>query len=117
MQFKFKASTVDAIEKATGESIGNAITIVTIGNIAQFIEKALVNDDGRVGVSRSVALNKIDDYLEDETNDLDGLVLDITEALVRDGFLSRDLSVEKMRELKKKRAEDMMNEIDKSLAE
>lgn len=76
--FKFNASTVDSIEKRTGESIGNALTNTTISNIATFVELASVSEEGKVGMSRSLALKSIDAYLEEE-NDMDDLVLDITE--------------------------------------
>ncbi|CAM3606990.1 hypothetical protein ERUR111494_02575 [Erysipelothrix urinaevulpis] len=112
--FKFTASVVDAIEKRSGESIGNAVSNNTVGNITNFIELAHFDGD-KVGVSRSMAMKKIDEYLEEKSNDLDDLVLDITEQLVEDGFLSRGLSVEKMRELKKSKiqqvAEVMENEL------
>lgn len=117
MEFKFNATIVDSIEQQVKTSIGNAVSDNTVQNITRFIEKAGVNDDGRTGMSRSVALKKIDDYLEDGEKDTDDLVLEITESLVRDGFLSRQLQVEKMKELKKTRIEMAMAEIDKALEE
>ncbi|QIK57767.1 hypothetical protein G7059_07905 [Erysipelothrix sp. HDW6A] len=113
MEFKFTASIIDAIEQTQKEPIGNVVSDNTIRNMARFIEKAGVKEDGTVGMSNSIALKKIDAYLEEPENDMDLLVLDVTEALVRDGFLSRDLSVEKMRTLKKTRAKQAMEEIDK----
>ena len=99
--FKFNATIVDEIEKVKGLSIENCIADNTINNLALLISKGLVNDNGNVGTSRAVALSKIDEYLKD--NDKDNLLLDITEALVSDGFLSRTLDVNKMRELMQKR--------------
>lgn len=93
---KFTASIVDEIEKAKGLSIENCIGDTTVNNLALLISKSLVNENGSIGVSRNVALSTIDEYLKE--NDKDNLLLDITEALVNDGFLSRSLDVSKMRE-------------------
>lgn len=112
--FKFNASTVDSIEKRTGESIGNALTNTTISNIATFVELASVSEEGKVGMSRSLALKSIDAYLEEE-NDMDDLVLDITEQLVADGFLSRGLSVGKMRALKESKVQEFAKAVDREL--
>ena len=51
-----------------------------------------------------------------EESDLDNLVLDITEALVDGGFLSRQLNVEKMREALKKTKEQVNVQLDKVIA-
>lgn len=96
LNFKFTASIVDDIEKTKGLAIENCVGDTTVNNLAMIISKSLINDDGRVGTSRNVALTKIDEYLID--NDKDTLVLDIMEALVRDGFLSRTLDVNNVRE-------------------
>lgn len=99
---KFKASNVDEIEKTKGLSIENAIGDDTINNLALFIQKGLVKDDGTIGVSRAVAMDVIDEYLE--THDKNELILDIMEGLINGGFLDRSLDVAKMRETMKKRA-------------
>jgi hypothetical protein len=66
-----------------------------------------------VGVSRAKALSVIDEYLAE--NDKDELVMDIMEALIDGGFLSRDLDVAKVRELKAKRQAQVNEEIDNAL--
>ena len=112
LNLKFNAIRVDEIEKAKGLSIENCIGDDTINNLALFIQKGLIDDNGRHGVSRTVALDTIDKYLAE--HDKTELVLDITEALVDAGFLSRSLDVAKMREMTKKKtaeANEMINSL------
>lgn len=106
---KYNATRVDDIEKAKGLPIENCIADNTIGNLALFLMKGLVGNDGNVGVSRNVAIETIDEYLKEK--DKDELLLDITEALVDSGFLSRMLDVAKMRELKATRTAKLMEEM------
>lgn len=113
LNLKYNATNVDEIEQAKKLPIENCITDTTIGNIALFIQKGLVDDNGNHGVSRNTALARIDAYLEE--NDKDELVMDIMEALINGGFLSRDLDVTKVRALKAKRQSQMNAEIDKAL--
>ena len=93
--------------------IENCIADTTIGNLALFIQKGLIDDNGVHGVSKNVAMDTINSYLE--TSDKDELLLDITEALINGGFLSRDLDVAKMRELKAKRQAQVNEQIANSL--
>lgn len=108
--FKFTATSIDEIEKTKGVAIENCIADNTINNLALLISKGLVSDNGTVGTSRAVALSKIDEYLKD--NDKDSLLLDIIEALVTDGFLSRKLEVDKMRNLMEKRQQTVNDQLD-----
>ena len=107
--FKFTATIVDEIEKTKGVAIENCVSDNTINNLALLISKSLVNDNGSVGTTRAVALSKIDEYLQDKEYDKDNLLLDIVEALVNDGFLSRTLEVSKMRGVMEKR-QSMLND-------
>lgn len=113
LNLKYNATKVDEIEQAKKLPIENCIADTTVGNLALFIQKGLVNDNGVHGVSRAVAISTIDTYLTE--NDKDELVMDIMEALIEGGFLSRDLDVKKVRELKNKRASQVNEEIDKAL--
>lgn len=101
LNLKYTATRVDEIEQAKKLPIENCIADTTVGNLALFIQKGLVNDSGTVGVSRAQALTAIDEYLAE--NDKDELVMDIMEALIDGGFLSRDVDLTKVRELKAKR--------------
>lgn len=114
--FKFNATIVDTIEKHKKMPIGNVMGDNSIGNIAYIIEKAGVREDGGVGMSNSLAFKQIDAYLE-AGNDTDDLNLDITEALIRDGFLSRALNVNEMRELKTARGEMASKQIREAIKE
>ena len=113
LNLKYNATRVDEIEQAKKLPIENCIADNTIGNLTLFIQKGLVDDNGTHGVSRNVALSTIDAYLEE--NDKDELVMDIMEALINAGFLSRDLDVAKVRDLKIKRKEKINEEINNAL--
>lgn len=113
LNLKYNATKVDEIEQTKKLPIENCIADVTIGNLALFIQKGLIDDNGVHGVSKSVAIAKIDEYLAE--NDKDELVMDIMEALINGGFLSRDLDLANVRELKKQRASQVNEEIKKAL--
>ena len=115
LNLKYTATKVDAIEQAKKLPIENCIADSTISNLALFIQNGLIDDNGMHGVSKSVAIDTIDKYLADNNNDKDELVMDIMEALIDGGFLSRDLDVEKVRAMKKARASQVNEEIDKAL--
>ena len=63
-----------------------------------------------LGIDVATAKKFIDNYLE--TNDKDELVMDIMEALINGGFLSRDLNVAKLREAKAKRQAQVNEELE-----
>lgn len=110
LNLKYTATRVDEIEQSKKLPIENCIADTTVGNLALFIQKGLVNDSGTVGVSRAQALTAIDDYLAE--NDKDELVMDIMEALINGGFLSRDVDLAKVRELKVKRQAQLNAELE-----
>lgn len=95
LNLKYTALKVDEIEKAKGTSIENCISDITIANICLFIQKGLIDDNGVHGVSRNVALSKIDEYLAE--NDKEDLIIDIMEALISGGFLPKSLKPERLR--------------------
>lgn len=113
LNLKYTATKVDEIEQAKKLPIENCIADTTIGNLALFIQKGLIDDKGVHGVSKNVAIATIDNYLAN--NDKDELVMDIMEALMDGGFLSRDLDLAKIRELKSKRASQVNEEINNAL--
>lgn len=113
LNLKFNALRVDEIEQVKKLPIENCIADTTLGNLALFIQKGLVDGNGVHGVSRNVAMSTIDAYLEE--NDKDELVMDIMEALIDGGFLSRDLDLAKVRELKAKRQAQLNAEINNAL--
>ena len=111
LNLKYTAVKVDEIEQSKNLPIENCIADTTIGNLTLFIQKGLVNDSGTVGVTKAQALTTIDEYLAD--NDKDELVMDIMEALINGGFLSRELDLTKVRELKAKRQAQINEELNK----
>ena len=113
LNLKYNAMRVDEIEQSKKLPIENCIADTTIGNLTFFIQKGLVNDSGSVGVSKAQALTVIDEYLAE--NDKDELVMDIMEALINGGFLSRDVDLAKVRELKAKRQAQVNEEINNAL--
>lgn len=95
--FKFTATAIDQIEKGAGVPIENVISDSSIDSLARILQFTLFDDNkGAVGVSRSVALSKIDQYLEE--GDKMGLTLDIMEGLVETGFLPRSINIQEARE-------------------
>lgn len=113
LNLKYNATRVDEIEQTKKLPIENCIADTTIGNLTLFIQKGLVNDSNGVGVGRAKALEIIDEYLAE--HDKDELVMDIMEALIDGGFLSRDLDLAKVRELKTKRQAQLNEEINNAL--
>lgn len=113
LNLKYNATRVDEIEQTKKLPIENCIADTTIGNLTLFIQKGLVNDSNGVGVGRAKALETIDEYLAE--HDKDELVMDIMEALIDGGFLSRDLDLAKVRELKTKRQAQLNEEINNAL--
>lgn len=113
LNLKYNATKVDEIEQTKKQPIEQCIGDTSIGNLALFIQKGLVDDNGVHGVSRSVAISTIDNYLAEK--DKDELVMDIMEALIDSGFLSRELDVKKIRELKVKRQAQVNEEINKNI--
>lgn len=113
LNLKYNATKVDEIEQAKKLPIEQCINDTSVGNLALFIQKGLIDDNGNHGVSRSVAIDTIDNYLAD--NDKEELVMDIMEALINGGFLSRELDVKKLRDLKAKRLAQVSEEIDNNL--
>jgi len=110
LNLKYNATRVDEIEKARQLPIENCITDTSIGMLSMFIQKGLIDDNGVHGVSKTVAMDVIDKYLEEK--DKDELVLDIMEALVDGGFLSRQVDVAKLREANSKRSAQAKKIID-----
>ena len=113
LNLKYTATKVDEIEQSKKLPIENCIMDTTIGNLALFIQKGLIDANGIHGVSKNVAIDTIDTYLAE--NDKDELVMDIMEALINGGFLSRDVDLTKVRELKNKRATQFKEEINNAL--
>ncbi len=110
LNLKYNARNIDEIEQAKKMSLEQCISNTNIDMLAIFIQKGMIDDNGIHGVSRNVALDTIDKYLEE--NDKDDLILDIMEALSKTGFLSKNVDVEKVRSLKKNRVEQINKELE-----
>jgi len=113
LNLKYNATKIDEIEQAKKMPIENCIMDTSIGMLSLFIQKGLVDDNGIHGVSRAVAIDVIDKYLEEK--DKDELVLDIMEALCNGGFLSRQVDVAKIREANEKRNKKAKEMIDQMM--
>jgi hypothetical protein len=105
----YNAKTIDEIEQARKQPIEQCIADTSVGMLALFIQKGHTDDNGVHGVSRTVALDMIDKYLAEK--DKDDLILDIMEALMNAGFLSREVDVEAVRSLKNQRLSQIKKEI------
>lgn len=110
LNLKYNATKVDEIEQTRKLPIENCIADTSIGMLCLFIQKGLIDDNGQHGVSKTVAIDVIDKYLAE--SDKDNLVLDIMEALVNGGFLSRQVDVAKLREANNKRTAQAKKMID-----
>lgn len=110
LNLKYNATKVDEIEQTRKLPIENCIADTSIGMLCLFIQKGLIDDNGQHGVSKTVAMDVIDKYLAE--SDKDNLVLDIMEALVNGGFLSRQVDVAKLREANNKRTAQAKKMID-----
>ena len=96
LNLKYTALKVDEIEKAKGKAIELCIDDTRIDNMCLFVQKGLVDDNGKHGVTRNVALSKIDDYWQEY--DKQELLLDIIEALVAGGFLPKSPNLTPLKE-------------------
>lgn len=100
LNIKFNATIVDAIEKAAGAPIENCVGDTSVSGMVRILQHSVIDDNtSTAGISRSVAMAKLDTYLEGGSDRFD-LLIDITEQLVSDGFLPRSIDTEKMRERK-----------------
>lgn len=113
LNLKYTATKVDEIEQVKKLPIENCIADSTIANLVLFIQKGLVDDNGGHGVTKNVAMSTIDEYLVE--NDKDELLMDIMEALINGGFLSREIDLNKVRDLKAKRVIQANEQLDKAL--
>lgn len=107
MELKFNAMKIDQIEKIKKQPIEQCIADTTINNIVIFVQKGLSNE--REDISRDEALEEIDEYLKEK--DKDDLVLDIMDALINAGFLSRQIDMSKIRQEKTKAMQDAMKNL------
>ena len=107
MNLKYNALKVDEIEREKKQPIENCISDTSISSLLLFIRKGLIDDNEQWGVSNAVAMDVLDKYLE--TNDKDDLVIEIMEALMKGGFLSRGLDLEKVKKAKKEKM-DLANQ-------
>ena len=113
LNLKYNARIVDEIEQTKKLPIENCIADTTVGNLTLFIQKGLIDDNGVHGVSKNTAIDVLENYLAD--NDKDELLMDIMEALMNGGFLSRDVNLSQIRALKAKRQKELQVELEKSL--
>lgn len=110
LNLKYNATKVDEIEQSKKAAIEECIQDTSIGSLVLFIQKGLIDDNGIHGVSKQVALSTIDEYLK--TKDKDELVFDIMGALIKDGFLSRELDIDGLKKLQSNRVALMKQEIE-----
>lgn len=110
LNLKYTAIKVDEIEQVNKVPIENCIADTSISMIALFIQKGLIDDNGVHGVSKHVAMDTIDKYLEE--HDKDELVLDIMEALINGGFLSRQVNIPMLRETMKKKMKEISKQME-----
>lgn len=103
LNLKFNATKVDEIEQVKKLPIENCIGDTSISSLVLFLQKGLVDDNGVWGVTKAIAMDTIDKFLEED--DKDELVFQIIEALINGGFLSRELNMDQIRKANKKQQE------------
>ena len=113
LNLKYNATKVDEIEQAKKLPIENCISDSSISMLTLFIQKGLVDDNGVHGVSKAVAMSTIDEYLKEK--DKQDLLIDIMEALVDGGFLSRELDVNSIRRLKESKIAQAKLQLEKEM--
>lgn len=101
LNLKYNALKVDEIEQIKKLPIENCVADTSISSLLLFIQKGLIDDNEQWGVSKTVAMDVLDKYLVE--HDKDELLFDIMEALINGGFLSRELNIEELKNLKEKR--------------
>lgn len=101
LKLKYNAQRVDEIEQIKKLPIENCVADTSVNSLVLFIQKGLIDDNEQWGVSKNVAMDTLDKFLE--KNDKDDLIFDIMEALINGGFLSRELNVEELKTMKEKR--------------
>lgn len=107
MLLNYNALKIDEIERIKKMPIEQCIGDSSISNIALFVQKGM--EDMKTSVSKEKAFEAIDEYLKD--HDKDDLILDIMDALIQAGFLSREINLEKIRENKGKIIQEAMKTI------
>ena len=103
LNLKYNAIKVDEIEQVKKLPIENCIGDTSISSLVLFLQKGLVDDNGVWGVTKAIAVDTIDRFLEED--DKDELVFQIIEALINGGFLSRELDMNQIRKANKKQQE------------
>lgn len=92
MDFKYRAKDIEKIEKAKNEQIGKIAVDGTISSIALLIK-----------YGTDCSLDRAYDIIDEEREkgkDTEELVLEIVEALTNQGFLTKELNIEKMKKAK-----------------
>lgn len=101
LNFKFKAKTIATIERKMKSVEGRKISIeeilgdLTIDTLAIILMNGLLHDDDKVGCDEEKAFEIIDNYLE--KNDKMELMMDIYEAMQKQGFLPKAIDLKAMR--------------------
>lgn len=109
INLKYNATKVDEIEQTRKLPIENCIADTSVSSLVLFIQKGLIDENGGHGVTKATAIETLDKYLEEK--DKDDLVMDIMEALVKAGFLSREVNIDQLRKTKSKAIKEAMKEI------
>lgn len=110
LNLKYNALKVDEIEQIKKLPIENCIADTSVSSLVLFIQKGLIDDNEQWGVSKTVAMDVLDKYLAE--NDKEDLIMDIMEALINGGFLSREVDINKVREQKKKLSEKVREKLE-----
>ena len=110
MQFKFTAKIVDEIERFNKRPIGDIASDSTITSLASVIARSQIDSkSGKIGCNSDRALQLIESYLSEGKKSTLDLMLDIMEALVKDGFLPK-VNIKKTRDTITQKIEEASRE-------
>lgn len=100
INLKFTARRIAEIEEERGESIVHLVNDLKLSTLATFIAKG-------ANIDEDDAFDHIDKYLANGDKEPADLMLDIMEMVQRDGFLSKAIDVQTIRELGKQKEKEV----------
>lgn len=109
INLKFTARRIAEIEEEKGQPLFQLVNDVKLSTIALFISKG-------ANIDEDDAYDHIDKYLANGDKEPAEMMLDIMEMVQRDGFLSKNVDVQTIRELGKQKSNEMKKRIQKESA-
>jgi len=106
INLKFTARRIAELEEEKGQSLLNLVNDIKLSTLALFISKG-------ANIDEDDAYDQIDNYLSGGDKEPADLMLDIMEMVQRDGFLSKTIDIQTIRELGKQKESEVKKRIQK----